>query len=60
MGLGLSDDDAAYYESEFKAGRTIVTVHGNPNDTQAEKIYSNAADYNRLLNGSRDSRWEIC
>ncbi len=54
MGLGLSDDDAAYYESEFKAGRTIVTVHGNPNDTQAEKILSQHGAYNRLLNGSRN------
>ncbi len=27
IGLGVSEEDAKHYESEFKAGRTIVTVH---------------------------------
>ena len=30
VGLGIPDDDAKYYEGEFKAGRKIVTVRGGP------------------------------
>lgn len=37
IGTGLSADDAAYYEGEFKAGRTLVTV-------QAEGRYNEACD----------------
>ena len=28
VGLGIPEKDATYYESEYRAGRTIVTVHG--------------------------------
>jgi len=37
-GLGLSDDDARYYEGEFKAGRTIVTVHTEHRAAEAWRI----------------------
>lgn len=28
VGLGIPDNDAKYYEGEYRSGRTIVTVHG--------------------------------
>lgn len=37
IGLGVPEDDAAYYESEFNTGRTIVTV-------RADARYSEAVD----------------
>lgn len=45
--LGLSDEDAAYYENEFKAGRTIVTVHGAPDVAEAKRILSRYSASNR-------------
>lgn len=34
-GLGVTEDDAKFYESELKAGRTIITVQGaNSEDAQ--------------------------
>jgi hypothetical protein len=47
IGMGISDDDAKYYDSEFKAGRTIVTVHGGANAARAETILNGAGGYNR-------------
>lgn len=46
-GLGVSDDDAKYYEGEFKSGRTIVTVHGSPNSNEAATILNRYGAYNR-------------
>lgn len=37
IGLGVPEDDAGYYESEFRSGRTIVTV-------RADARYSEAVD----------------
>ena len=31
IGLGIPDDEAEHYETEFQAGRTIVTVKAQPN-----------------------------
>lgn len=36
IGMGLSDEEAAYYETEMKAGRTIVTV--NAGDRRQEAL----------------------
>jgi hypothetical protein len=47
VGLGIPDDDAKYYEGEFKAGRTIVTVQGEPNDNRAEGFLTQYGGYNR-------------
>jgi hypothetical protein len=34
-GLGVTENDAKFYESELKAGRTIITVQGaNSEDAQ--------------------------
>lgn len=38
--IGLTDEDAEYYENEFNSGKTIVTVHGAPDLGQAKKILS--------------------
>lgn len=47
IGMGIPDDDAKYYDSEFRAGRTIVTVHGGANAARAEAILNSAGGYNR-------------
>jgi hypothetical protein len=39
-GLGMSDDDARYYEGEFKSGKTIVTVRGEPKEGHARTLMS--------------------
>lgn len=37
IGLGISDEDAEYYENQFKAGRIVVTVQaGDRADTARE------------------------
>jgi hypothetical protein len=46
-GLGISDDDAKYYEGEFKSGRTIVTVHGSPKAEQARGVLTRYGAYDR-------------
>lgn len=37
-GLGLSQEDAGYYENEFKSGRTLVTVKAGAKSAAAERI----------------------
>jgi hypothetical protein len=37
-GLGVSDDDAHYYDDEFKSGRTLVTVRGTSRSDEARSI----------------------
>jgi hypothetical protein len=46
-GMGIPDDDAKYYEGEFKAGRTIVTVDGGPKAAQAQGVLTQYGAYNR-------------
>ncbi len=46
-GLGLSDDDARYYEGELKSGRTIVTVHGEPQAGHARNVLTQYGGYDR-------------
>jgi len=45
--IGLTDEDAEYYENEFNSGKTIVTVHGAPNSEQAKRILSQYGASNR-------------
>jgi hypothetical protein len=47
IGLGVPDDDAKYYDTEFRSGRTIVTVHGGANAARAQTILNGAGGYNR-------------
>lgn len=37
-GAGLSHDEAEYYQTEFEAGRTIVTVHADSRSDEAAAI----------------------
>lgn len=55
MGLGVSDEDASYYENEFKSGRTIVTVRGGPKGGNAQNVFNQYGAYNRATTrtGSR-------
>jgi len=38
IGLGIPEEDAKFYEEEFKAGRVIVTVKAGRRTTQAREI----------------------
>jgi len=50
-GLGISEEDATYYEGELKSGRTIVTVHGTPNAGQARSVLTQHGGYDRSSGG---------
>jgi uncharacterized protein (TIGR02271 family) len=49
VGLGIPEEDAHYYEGEFKAGHTIVTVKANGRAHEALEIIRNHGGYNREL-----------
>jgi len=38
IGLGIPEDEANYYESEFRAGRVVVTVRGDGRLVEAQEI----------------------
>jgi len=38
VGLGVPEDDAGYYDSEFQAGRTLVTVQADGRGQEASDI----------------------
>lgn len=40
VGLGIPEDEAAHYESEFNAGRTIVTVKAGSRYDEAHAVLS--------------------
>ena len=44
IGLGIPDEDASFYEGEFKAGRSIVTVK-SPRHTEACAILNRFGGY---------------
>ena len=43
IGLGIPEDEAAYYEDELKGGRTLVTVHAE------DSAFGRAADAREIL-----------
>jgi uncharacterized protein (TIGR02271 family) len=47
IGLGIPEEDARYYESEFKAGRTIVTVQADGRYDEALAIIRKFGGYDR-------------
>jgi hypothetical protein len=47
VGLGIPDEDAAFYEGEFKTGRTLVTVQGGPRADQARTLLTAHGAYDR-------------
>jgi uncharacterized protein (TIGR02271 family) len=42
IGLGIPEDEAKYYEEEFRAGRTVVTVQAMGRQAEAEAILRDA------------------
>jgi hypothetical protein len=47
VGLGIPEEDAHYYEDEFKAGRALVTVRANGRYDEAWAILHRHGAYNR-------------
>ena len=47
VGMGIPKDEAEYYESEFQAGRTIVTVRSPGRETEARSILQRFGAYDR-------------
>lgn len=45
IGLGLSKEEADYYNTEFEAGRTVVTVSAGDRVADAESILLNYGSY---------------
>ena len=55
IGLGISKDEAEYYESEMTAGRTIVTVNAGARSQEALAVIQQFGGYNRLTRESMRS-----
>jgi len=47
IGLGVPEDEAHYYEGEFKSGRTLVTVKSEGRSTEAWSILAAHGAYRR-------------
>jgi hypothetical protein len=47
VGLGIPEDEAKYYEGEFKSGRTIVTVKADDRYDEAWSILHSHGAYNK-------------
>jgi uncharacterized protein (TIGR02271 family) len=47
VGMGVPEEEAEYYESEFKAGRTIVTVKAGTRIVEAREIIRRHNGYDR-------------
>jgi len=45
-GMGVSKEDAAYYDQEFRSGRTLVTVDAGDRRAEAEAIMREHGAYN--------------
>lgn len=45
IGMGIPKDEAEYYEEEFKAGRTLVTVSAEGRESQATAILRRLGGY---------------
>jgi uncharacterized protein (TIGR02271 family) len=67
IGLGIPEEEAEYYESEFKAGRTIVTVKTAARYSEAREILrrngaydheNRTADVGASLREDRRQEWE--
>ena len=55
IGWGIPEEDAAYYESELKAGRYLVTLHGNIRQADAWTILRRHGGYDRASAASATS-----
>ena len=48
VGMGLSQEDATYYEGEFKSGRTLVTVNAGAKSAEARRVIAQHGGTTRL------------
>ncbi len=48
IGLGISEEDATFYESEIQNGRYLVTVEAGKRSADAEAVFERYEGYNRL------------
>lgn len=53
VGLGFSDEEAGFYEDEFKAGRTIVTVRSGTGRDLAQAILNQFGGYDMAASRGR-------
>jgi len=51
IGLGIPEEDASYYEGEFKSGRTIVTVRADARYSEATDILRRHGAVERATSG---------
>ena len=49
IGLGIPEEDAHYYEGEFKKGKTLVTVHAADRASEAWAILTRHGAYDRSV-----------
>ena len=48
IGLGVSEEDATFYESEVQAGRYVVTVEAGRRADEARAVFTRHEGYDRL------------
>jgi len=51
VGMGIPEEEAQYYEEEFKAGRTLVTVQADGRYTEAAAILRRHGAYDMTSRG---------
>lgn len=52
VGLGVPEEEARFYENEFHAGRTVVTVRPEGRGSEAESILRSSGAYDMQTNAS--------
>jgi hypothetical protein len=52
VGLGVPEEEASYYEGEFKAGRTILTVKADARTAEAEAVLRRHGAYDMYSAGT--------
>jgi uncharacterized protein (TIGR02271 family) len=52
IGMGISKDEAEYYESELKAGRTVVTVNAAGRNAEALAVLQRYGGYDMATRGT--------
>ena len=55
IGLGIPEDEATYYENEFRSGRTVVTVHAAGRLSEAQRILEQNGGLDMLSRRDRSS-----
>jgi hypothetical protein len=52
IGMGIPEEEAAFYESEFKAGRVVVTVRAETRAAEAESVLRRFGGYDMSSRGT--------